>query len=46
MTESLEEYHKVVEELEDDLPSIPLIMDELLRIVGDQDAALFAVLTP
>ena len=43
MTESLEEYHKVVEELEDDLPSIPLIMDELLRIVGDQDAALFAV---
>ncbi len=43
MTESLKEYHKVVEELEADLPSIPLIMDELLRIAGDQDAALFAV---
>ncbi len=43
MTENTEEYHRVVEELEGQLPSIPLIMDELLRIVANPDAALFAV---
>jgi putative nucleotidyltransferase with HDIG domain len=43
MTENTEEYRRVVEELEGQLPSIPLIMDELLRIVANPDAALFAV---
>ena len=34
MTENIQEYRRVVEELEGQLPSIPLIMDELLRIVA------------
>tara|TARA_B100000212_G_scaffold341547_1_gene325050 strand:- start:396 stop:1388 length:993 start_codon:yes stop_codon:yes gene_type:complete len=43
MTEYTEEYHRLVKDLEGQLPSIPLIMDELLRIVANPDAALFAV---
>ena len=37
------EYHDAVENLAGELPSIPLIMNDLLKIITDTDTALFAV---
>ena len=37
------EYHDLVESLAGELPSIPLIMNDLLKIITDSDTALFAV---
>jgi len=43
MSESLSEYHNLVESLAGELPSIPLIMNDLLKIISDSNAALFAI---
>ena len=37
------EYHDLVESLAGELPSIPLIMNDLLKIITDSNAALFAI---
>lgn len=37
------EYHNLVESLAEELPSIPLIMNDLLKIISDSNAALFAL---
>ena len=41
MNDSLSEYHILVDALAGELPSIPLIMNDLLKIVSDSNAALF-----
>ena len=43
MNEAPAEYHSLVESLAGELPSIPLIMNDLLKIISDSNAALFAV---
>jgi putative nucleotidyltransferase with HDIG domain len=43
MNESPNEYHDIVENLAGELPSIPLIMNDLLKIIADPNAALFAI---
>ena len=43
MSNSLPEYQVVVDTLSGELPSIPLIMNDLLKIVSDSNAALFGV---
>lgn len=43
MNDSLSEYHILVDALAGELPSIPLIMNDLLKIVSDSNAALFGV---
>ena len=43
MNESFSEYHVIVENLAGELPSIPLIMNDLLKIISDSNAALFAI---
>ena len=43
MNESPNEYHDIVENLAGELPSIPLIMNDLLKIITDPNAALFAI---
>lgn len=43
MAPKLEEYREFVEKLEGQLPSIPLIMNELLKVISDPEVALFAV---
>ena len=43
MAPKAEEYREFVEKLEGQLPSIPLIMNELLKVISDSEVALFAV---
>jgi HD-like signal output (HDOD) protein len=43
MNEAPPEYHNLVESLAGELPSIPLIMNDLLKIISDSNAALFAL---
>ena len=43
MNESNLDYHNLVESLAGELPSIPLIMNDLLKIIHDKNAALYAV---
>ena len=43
MNDSLSKYHILVDALAGELPSIPLIMNDLLKIVSDSNAALFGV---
>ena len=43
MAPKLEEYREFVEKLEGQLPSIPLIMNELLKVISDSEVALFTV---
>ena len=37
------DYHEIVDSLAGELPSIPLIMNELMKIISDSNAALFAI---
>lgn len=37
------EYHEIVDSLAGELPSIPLIMNDLMKIISDSNAALFAI---
>ena len=41
--ENFEEYEEIVSALEGELPSIPVIMNELMKIISNPDAALFAI---
>jgi putative nucleotidyltransferase with HDIG domain len=43
MNDTSTEYHNLVESLAGELPSIPLIMNDLLKIITDPNAALFAI---
>ena len=43
MTAKLEDYNHLIQELKGELPSIPLIMNELLEVISDSQAAIFAV---
>lgn len=43
MSTRYEEYKDFVESLDGELPSIPLIMNELLEIISDSNAALYAI---
>ena len=38
-----QEYENIVESLRGKLPSLPLIIDELMTIISDPNAALFAI---
>lgn len=37
------DYYEIVDSLAGELPSIPLIMNELMKIISDSNAALFAI---
>ena len=39
----LEDYNHLIQELKGELPSIPLIMNELLEVISDSQTAIFAV---
>lgn len=41
--ENFEEYEEIIKALEGELPSIPVIMNELMKIISNPDAALFAI---
>ena len=43
MAAKLEDYNHLIQELKGELPSIPLIMNELLEVISDSQAAIFAV---
>ena len=43
MSERDTEYEIIVDSLKGDLPSIPVIMNELMTVISDQDAALYAL---
>ena len=40
MSERDTEYQIIVDSLKGDLPSIPVVMNELMTVISDQDAAL------
>ena len=39
----LSDYNELVDSLAGELPSIPLIMNDLMKIISDSNAALFAI---
>lgn len=43
MKESYEDYESIVNSLKGQLPSLPLVMDELMTIIADPNAALYAI---
>lgn len=43
MAAKLEDYNHLIQELKGELPSIPLIMNELLEVISDSQTAIFAV---
>ena len=43
MKASSEDYKSIVDSLKGQLPSLPLVMDELLTIIADPNAALYAI---
>ena len=43
MAERDTEYEIIVDSLKGDLPSIPVVMNELMTVISDQDAALYAL---
>ena len=43
MAENEKQYSLIVQSLKGQLPSLPLVMDELLTIVSDPDVALYAI---
>ena len=43
MAEQDSEYAIIVNSLKGDLPSIPVVMNELMTVISDQDAALYAL---
>ena len=43
MSERDTEYQIIVDSLKGDLPSIPVVMNELMTVISDQDAALYAL---
>ena len=43
ITDPPSEYHEIVDSLAGELPSIPLIMNDLMKIISDSNAALFAI---
>ena len=43
ITDPSSEYNEIVDSLAGELPSIPLIMNDLLKIISDSNTALYAV---
>ncbi len=43
MTELADKYNLIVQSLKGQLPSLPLVIDELMTIISDPDVALYAV---
>ena len=43
MKVSTEDYESIVNSLKGQLPSLPLVMDELMTIIADPNAALYAI---
>ena len=43
MTKQATDYHLIVDSLKGNLPSLPVVMNELLTVISDHDSALYAL---